>query len=110
MIREYIEREYGIKTATERPGLVSIVHTSPIMLFRYNPNRFMLIVVNLSVNNMYLGFDAEVSSTNGILIDAGGGFLILNLKDDLYLVQKEIWLVSTAVDSNIYAFEAEAIA
>jgi len=110
MIKEYIEREYGIKTATERPGLVSVVHTSPVMLFKHNPNRFMLLLMNLSVNNLYVGFDARVSTTNGILIDAGGGFLILNIKDDLYLVQKEIWLVSTAVDSNIYAFEAEAVA
>jgi len=109
MIKEYIEREYNIKVTTERSGLVSVVHTSPVMLFKHNPNRILWIAVNLSTANMFINFNVGVSSTNGILLDPSGGFMSINLKEDLYLVQKEVWIIASVNDSSLYSLEVEAI-
>lgn len=65
--------------------------------------RVQFLIVNLSANDVYLGFDANVSATRGILCPANGGMLALNVVDDFELTTMPIYIYSAAAGNNIYS-------
>lgn len=76
------------------------VGTTPVKVFKQDSERTFLHIINLSGVAMYLGFAQDVSSSNGILLSANGGFVIINAKDDYTLATNEFWLVADAAASN----------
>lgn len=110
LIDAYIERVFGVKVSTRNDGLVATVGTEPVQVFRKNPNRIMWMVINLSVNTVYLEWSGNVSDENGVLLDPSGGIASSWIGEDASLTGDEVWIVADAANSNLKAFEVDAVA
>ncbi len=110
LIDEYIESVFGVKVATRKDGLVAAVGTVPVQVLRKNPNRIMWMLINLSVNTIYLEWSGNVSDENGVLLDPSGGIASSWIGEDASLTGEEVWIVADAANSNLKAFEVEAVA
>lgn len=78
------------------------VGTSQEQLIKPDSERVFLLVVNLSVNAMYLGFDEQVSSSRGIKLSPNGGFIIYNARDDFILPTRGFHIVADVAASTAY--------
>lgn len=109
IIEDYLEKEYGARTNTKENPVVDaeLIGTTAEMLLRHNPNRIMWIVINLSPNSIYLGFNGGVNSTKGMLLDPNGGERSSWTKEDAGLTQKEIWGIANDANSSIFVLEVE---
>ena len=105
VLDKYIEKEYGVKVSGVRPALLEAIGIAPEMVFRRNPNRIMFILVNLSVNIVYLAFESGVGAAHGIRLNAAGGMLSSTIRDDAALTQEAVWIVADGADSDIYGIE-----
>jgi len=81
------------------------VATTATRVFRNHPDRVMLLAINLSSYDGYIGFDTEVSSTKGILVPASGGFFELLLEEDGELVTQEVYAISPGGSATWYFVE-----
>ena len=106
-LSELIEKRFGIKTRAVVGAVTSIAALADLVL-RANPDRLALIVVNLSVNDITLAFDAQVTVTRGIFLAKSGGSLALSMEDDLELVGYAIYGAASAYPSTIFVLEIEA--
>lgn len=72
---------------------------------RRNPRRVALTIVNLSANVVVVAPFAGVTTTRGIRLDANGGNLAVNVRDDMLLPSRE-WSICADVDNSaIYVLE-----
>lgn len=110
LVDEYIKKVFGVKVSNRKDGLVAVVGTDPVRVFRKNPNRIMWMIINLSVNTVYQEWCGDVSDENGVLLDPSGGIVSSLVSEDLHLTGDEVWIVADAATSAIKAFEVEAIA
>lgn len=110
LLDKYIFGKYGVKVTNVKGGLEVTVGTTAVQLFRKNPNRIGMLVVNLSTNTLYLGFDPNTAATRGIVLDPNGGQASSWIDEDAHLTQKEWWIIASGAGSALYAFEVEAIA
>jgi len=85
------------------------VLTTPTLILRNNPDRIFWLVVNLSANNGYLGWDTLVSSTRGLLVAANGGFVSASIEEDGELVIQEVYAVNLAAQGTYMIVEIERI-
>ena len=96
---------YGARTTQSINPLISSVGTTATKLLTSNPQRVAFVVTNLSTYIMYLKPDPSVSSNSGIVVDASGGSVSLNFRDDLGLVTSEWWIVSAGASSDLLVIE-----
>jgi hypothetical protein len=90
--------------AVANPELTSVGTTASI-LFNNNPNRVGFLVMNLSPNLMYVNITHEVSSSNGILLDANGGGFV-GIWDEMFTpVAWAWWIVAAGAGSNLFSLE-----
>lgn len=66
------------------------------------PERVLWHVTNLSANDMYLGFDQQVGSSNGILLSGNGGFISMHVTEDFELVTLPVYLYSSVAGNQVY--------
>lgn len=78
------------------------VGTAQSQILRADPERVFALIVNLSVNAMYLGFDQSVSNSRGIKLSPNGGFVIYNARDDFILPTRAFHIVADAPSSTAY--------
>jgi len=107
-VRRYMEKKWGVRTRLVQNPVRDTVGTSPVLILRGNPDRFHWLVINLSANEVYLGFDEDVSSTRCILLGASGGFASMSADEDGEVVTWEVWAVAAAAGSEIYVVVTEA--
>lgn len=107
-LSEAVDSLYGTKVFPNVNPLVSSVGTSAVKIADNNNNRFSLLIVNLSANNIYIGLDNSVSSSKGIQLNANGGNVALKFRDDLNMVGWEFWAVAAGPGSNILVIETLA--
>ena len=81
---------------------VDSIGTSASEIFGNDPERVFVLLVNLSANTMYIGFNEQVGSSNGIVLSANGGSLILNSKDDYTLTGRSLFALAAGAASNLY--------
>jgi len=65
------------------------------------------LVVNLSVNVVYIGFDSDVSATKGIWLDANGGWASMAVDEDGEAVAYGVHALATGAASAVYVLEIE---
>jgi len=104
-LKELVEKRFGFPTRHIEYSYS--ISTTPTKVLNNNPDRLMYVLSNLGANVVYLGFTSEVSSTNGIYIDANGGALTLLAEEDGELVGQEAWVIG-AGSTNIYIVAVEA--
>lgn len=66
-------QRFGTSAYPEINRTVSSIGTTVVPLFRQNPNRLGLLVINLSLNNIFIAPVTDVSATKGIRLAANGG-------------------------------------
>lgn len=108
LLKRLLEREYGIRTDMIVNPLVSVVGTIPVQILGNNPNRLAWTVINLSGNDLFLGFDMQVGPTKGIMISSGGGGVNWKWQEEFEAVGYAVWAVATAPNSPIYVLELVA--
>lgn len=90
------------------PSLTSVtVGTSASRIVSNNARRVKLVLLNLGVSDVYVGFDSSVTTSAGIKLVASTGFLESNAADDGEEVLTEFWAVSalagmTVMVSQVY--------
>jgi len=69
-----------------------------------DPERAQLTIYNLSASDVFVGFDADVSSTNGFYLGPNGGFMSMNLLDDLDAITQPIWIYTSVAGGKVFVY------
>jgi len=108
-LARYVEKKFGVKTrGVPNPNGAIDVTTSVTEIVKGNPDRLMIIVINLGANDIWVGFDREIATNRGILLTANGGFLTLTADEDMELVGYPIYGVAATGTNRVYVHETEA--
>ena len=100
-----IEREFGVKTGSSENPITDSVGLTAARVLPNNPNRLGWILVNLSVNLIYLGFSPDVSTSKGIQVGANGGMTSMMYREDFELTAHEVYAIAAGANSAIYVVE-----
>lgn len=74
-----------------------------------DPERVALILINLSVNIIYVSPRNDVSAINGIRLNANGGSLTLTPDDDGVLVSRPWFALATGAASQMYVLQVRRV-
>lgn len=96
----WIAREYGGRM--EENTVVESIGVTASSVIPNDPERLFLLLVNLSTNLMYIGFDEQVGAGRGIFLAANGGSYVVDVREDLVLPTYQHFAVSTGNNSNLY--------
>lgn len=100
---EWCAREYGGRfQATETPGTVG---TTSARLVQNNPERVNLLVINLSVNTVYLRPISPATAAAGIVLAPNGGSFSTNMMDDLVLPSYAYHAIASGAASDVLVIE-----
>jgi hypothetical protein len=97
---EFIEAKYH--GAFHEVCDVVSVGTSFTQIIKPDPERIILLAVNLSVNTVYVGFDNQVSASRGIILSPNGGSYQVDIETDTMLPTRPLFGLSTGASSNVY--------
>jgi len=97
---QYIEKEFG--GAFEEADETVSVGTSATRVVGHNPDCVAIVFINLGANTVYLKPANNPSSTSGIKMVASGGFLSMNVRDDLTLPSLEWYGIADTAASDLY--------
>ena len=89
--------------------VTNTVGTTPTKVLNNNPDRILALLVNLTANDGYVGFDNEVSATRGIPVPSNGGSLTLLIDEDGELVIQETYAVCPGGAGTWYIVEIERL-
>ena len=102
-LKDLLVDELGVETfERETVGQAGLASA---LILRQNPNRVAFIVVNLSVNTLYMAVRGLASATRGIRLGPSGGSLSVFYRDDLILPAREWQAIATAAASDYYVLE-----
>jgi len=101
------EKRLGFPTKPKINPVTNTVATSATEILRNNPNRIFWLVVNLSVNDGYIGWDNEVAATRGLPIAASGGFASCSVEEDGELVIYPVFAINLNAAGTYYIVEIE---
>jgi len=107
LVAEFLQKEYGGIFAETID--VNSVGVTQGQLFGNDPERGMVLLVNLSVNTIYIGFDPQVSSARGITLGANGGSYNVIIKNDFQLPSMAMYAIATGAASNLFTMTVRRI-
>lgn len=81
------------------------VGTTPVTILRNNPNRVAWVIVNLSLNDVFILPAEDPSATKGIRLGPSGGSASANWLEDMELVAWEWKAVASGAGSAILVLE-----
>jgi len=102
-------RRLGFKTRLIVNPVTPTVGTTATEILRNNPDRVFWLIVNLSPNDGYAGWDREVSSSKGILIPANGGYASASIEEDGELVIYPVYAINLVAAGTWMIVEVERI-
>jgi hypothetical protein len=103
-LHELIRKELEIDTEAHEQTVA--VPDYAVKILNNNPDRIMLMIMNIGGSSCYIGLTSEVKVGSGLLIDASGGAVIFNYKEDGELVGREFWAISE-LGTTLYIMEVE---
>jgi len=101
------EKRLGFPTRPTINPVTNSVATTATKILNNNPDRIFWLVINLSVNKGYVGWDGEVASTKGVPIAPSGGYVSCTVEEDGELVIYEVWAVNENAAGTYYIVEIE---
>jgi len=104
---EFIEQKYG--GATAETVAVESVGVTQSRILRNDPERVFALLVNLSLNTIYLGYDQLVSSSRGIVLASNGGSYQVDVEEDFTVPIRALYALATGVSSNLYVLTVRRI-
>lgn len=100
-------KRFGFPTRLIENPVTDAIGLTAEPVLRQNPDRVFWLIVNLSVNVVYLAFDQDVGPTKGIWLDANGGWASMAVDEDGEAVGYGVYGVATGADSAIYVIAIE---
>lgn len=97
---EAVARKYGFDVSDA--DSVESVGTSAAEVLRNDPDRVFVLLVNLSLNTVYVGFDQGVGSSLGIVLASNGGSYQADVEEDMTLPSRSMFAVATGASSSLY--------
>lgn len=90
-------------------GLVAVTNNAGgTRVLKYNPRRVSFLIVNNEANRAHaFRRSGDVATTSGVPLDALGGFIQGNLKDDGRSVEDEVYVILETAAGNVYVEEVE---
>ena len=83
------------------------VGTTSTLILKNNPDRLMWLIVNLSPNRGYIGFDEQVGAGRGIPIEASGGIVSATWREDAELVIHPVYALNLGASGTYFIIEVE---
>jgi len=105
--REFSLKRFGFPTRPVENPVAATVGTTAAEILKNNPDRVFWLVVNLSVNVVYVSFGSDVGATKGIRLEANGGWASMSAEEDGEAVANQVYALATAAASAIYVLEIE---
>jgi hypothetical protein len=107
MITKDLIRKYYLPEITQSNVVINPLSlgTTPVRVLDNNPSRFQFVIVNLSPNNVYVGFDNQVSSSRGVRVAPNGGDFRMIWTEDLDITTWEFYAVADADNSDILVIQ-----
>ena len=100
-----LQKQWGIRTRSQSNPVTITVGTSVTKILDNNPNRLSYVVINLSANDLYIGFDRAPGATNGIYLAPNGGSATLTWDRDFELVCWQCNAIAGGAGSAIFIQE-----
>lgn len=100
---QYAEIEFG-GPVTETDKTVS-VDTAATRIVGSNPDRVMLLFVNLGSTPVNIAPANDPSTSKGITLSQNGGSIVTIVRDDGTLPSREWYGIATSAASNVYVVE-----
>lgn len=97
---EAVARKYGFDVADA--DSVESVGTSAAEVLRNDPDRVFALLVNLSTNTMYVGFDQGVGASRGVILASNGGSYQVDVEEDMTLPTRSMFALATGAASSLY--------
>lgn len=104
-LKELLEKQFGVRTVNRINRDATTVGIAVGRVLRNSPNRIAAVMVNLSVNTIYVSPDNAPSATRGIRLGPSGGSLILKWDEDFSMCGYEWNALASAAASEIYILE-----
>jgi len=107
MITKDLIKKFYLPEITQANIVINAITlgTTPVRILDNNPSRFQFVFINLSPNNVYVGFDSQVSSAKGIRVAPNGGDFRMIWTEDLEIVTWEFFAVADNDNSNILVIQ-----
>ena len=68
-----------------------------------------MLLVNLSLNTIYVGFDQLVSSSRGIVLASNGGSYQADVEEDFTIPIRSMYALATGAASNLFVLTVRRI-
>jgi len=104
-LHEMIEGLFGIKTTHRINRVVNQVQDIVTQILMYDPKRVGIVIVNLSVNAVYISTNNNVTANNGIFLAPLGGAASLVWDRDFELCCNDWYAIAAAINSNVFILE-----
>ena len=104
-VQDMIRSEYGVDIAVFTNREQTQVTTTDRIIAKQDPKRLGLVVVNLGANIVYIRPIDAAASTDAIQLNASGGMVTMNAKDDFILPALEWHGLGAAINLNILTIE-----
>lgn len=105
-VAQMIQALLGVNTFSRNNPVTASVGAAAALVARGAPQRAFLLIVNLSVNSVYVGPFADVAAAKGILLQPNGGSVSLIWDRDLELVTQPWYAIAPAGASAILVVES----
>lgn len=109
-LEKLLSTEFGVRTRASLNPLNAQIALAPTPLLSNNPDRLGWFLVNLGVNDAFIAFDRNVSTTRGIILSSGGGGVNFKWDEEFDLVGYELWGITTIGAVDIFLIEIVGIA
>lgn len=104
-LKDFVDKHFS--TSTQAYGNDVAIVIGITLLAPNNPDRLMLVAINLSDTDVYVTPDKNPSATHGILLQSGGGTMSMNAAIDGELVGYEWNIYCTAAAKAVYVLVTE---
>jgi len=103
--RQLVQERFGAPVNPVVNRSVSSVGAAATRLFINDPDRLGFLVVNLSVNDLWIGPFPDVSATKGIRLGTNGGSISLVWFEDFEITAWEWFAIGSAAATTLLAVE-----
>jgi len=100
-----IEALFGVRTTYAENPLNNQVQVAVTQLLPGNPKRVGVVMVNLSVNTIWVAPNNRVATTLGIRLAANGGSMTLTWDKDFEIISMPWYGMASNINSEIYVIE-----
>lgn len=104
-VAELLKERFGIGTYTKASDPTATVGTSATEILDNDPNRLAVVIVNLSANDLYIGWDLDVDTDHGIYLSPSGGSFSITFEDDFMLPTQKMYALAGGAGSEVFRQE-----